>query len=105
MKNVAKLFFGTLVLLYGVYGYASGEIYRIPGRRSHVGDLSISGHGLIYVALSYAAFASILYVWAVPIRAEHTVKQKRKMKKYKEYSMFGLFLLGITLQLVGSLLG
>lgn len=106
MKNLAKIAVGTLVLLYGIYGYLSGEIYEIPGRHDrHLKDILVSGNGLIIVALSYVAFAFIFYVWAVPIRTEYKVKRKRKMKKYKEFSMLGLFLLGITLQLAGALLG
>jgi len=90
-------------LLYGIYGYLSGEIYEIPGRRSPGDHLLISGDGLVFCALGYVAFAFVLYVWAVPVRAEYKVKQKRKIRKYKQIAMVSLFFLGITLQAVGGI--
>lgn len=104
MKDVAKAAVGTVVLLYGIYGYLSGAIYEIPSRRYHAfEDILIVGDGVIFIALSYVAFAFIFYVWAVPVRAEYTQKKNRKIKKYKQSSMFVLFLVGSTLQLVGAL--
>jgi hypothetical protein len=104
MKDLAKIAVGTVVLLYGIYGYLSGEIYKIPGRHVPNDHLLVSGGGLIFCALSYVAFAFVLYIWAVPVRAEYKVKQRRKLKKYKRISMASLFFLGITLQAVGALL-
>ena len=96
MSRIAKLVLGTLVVLYGVYGYLSGEIYALPGR--HARDLLRTGAGVLPCALSYVAFGSAFYVWLLPLRAEHGARKRRTIKKYKERAMIGLAILGIILQ-------
>ena len=96
MSRIAKLVLGTLVVLYGAYGYLSGEIYQLPSRHSR--DLLKTGAGVLPCALSYVAFGSVFYVWLAPLRAEYDARKRRTIKKYKERAIFGLAILGITLQ-------
>ena len=103
MKNAAKISAGTIVLLYGIYGYISGEIYRIPSRYNHGRGLEVvSGDGLSLCVLSYVAFAFVFYVWAFSINAEYKATKRTMLKKRKKTSMLVLAILGITLQALSA---
>jgi amino acid permease len=104
MKNAAKISVGTIVLLYGFYGYISGEIFRLPSRRSNqdLQDLLISGDGLSLCVLSYAAFAFVFYVWAFSINEEYKATKRKMLRKRKKTSMLVLAILGITFQALSA---
>lgn len=106
MNTVAKLSFGTIILLYAIYGYVSGVIYKIPTRHMDVEDLSVSADKSVYCVLSYVAFASIFYVWALPRKRKGRVTNKRMLevtkvfRNTKELVIASLFVLGSILQVV-----
>ena len=61
---MAKLSVGTIILLYAIYGYLSGEIYKLPNKYLDVEELSVSGGKLVYCVLSYISFSLICYISA-----------------------------------------
>ena len=96
MKNVAKISVGTIVLLYAVFGYLTGEIYRLPGRRDF-GEL-VSGDGLVYCVSSYIAFAFVFYASSLPNKTKYKVTKRIILRRPKEVSMVILLFLGFTMQ-------
>jgi len=105
LKVIAKLLIATIILLYAIYGYNSGEIYSLPTRNWRP-DLLASGNELIYIVLSYISFSLFFYAWAYPKKYKRKKKTSRKgifqlLRTPRDRLMAIFFVFGFTLQIVG----
>ena len=101
MKNIAKITIGSIILLYAIYGYSTGEIYELPSKYRAT-ELLVTGDGLVYCVLSYVAFAFIFYVWSLPSKKKHKTVKRKIFKTPKEVSLVILAFLGIALQAISG---
>ena len=108
MKIIVKLLIGTIILLYAIYGYFSGQIYILPSRHGNV-EFSVSGSELVYYVLSYIAFSLVFYTWAFPSKYKRKNKVTRKgifrLLKTPKDIMIAIFLMfGFILPIIGSVI-
>ena len=99
-NTVAKLSVGTIILLYGIYGYSSGEIYKLPSKYMDVEELSVSGSKLVYCVLSYISFSLVFYIWAFPKRSNLKLTKKGFLKTTNEIMMAIFLVSGAILQVI-----
>ena len=91
------------LVLYGVYGFLSGEIYQLPGRRNYPRELLVVGDGVIFAAMSYLAFAAVFVFWALP-RMKSPFPKNIWLRNINRFLMLLFALIGFTLQATASLM-